>query len=153
MGMPEIIGTIPQWLTFGAVTTFAGLLLKHRLGWRGQTLKAEEDMRDHYALEVEALRKQRLDDAEKFTKVEKHLREMIGESDRRHEECEVARRELRKELDVMHNELTGLKRQIIRYSAHKVAVMEGNGHAPSEDVVEAAKRVTKITEEPDDEEK
>lgn len=153
--------TLAQWLialfsggTFAAVLTFV-------IKWRGQTIDKDEtlrehyakldtEIRDHYAKQVAELRAERAADSAEYAKVEKHLRDMCADSDRRHEECEANRRAMRKEMDGMHDEIRGLKRQIPEASANKLLVMEGSpGPKPSDtapDAAASAVRVKRITE-------
>lgn len=135
---PDIIGTVPQWITAISSTTLAGALVTLIVQWwrRGVSLKGlenanEADIRDHYAEEVAALRGQLLS-------IEKHYREMLEQSDRRHAECEASR-------GVMREELEGLKKQFRAASADRVLRMEENPpEAPHSRA--AAERVKKITE-------
>lgn len=68
---PDILGTIPQWITAGGVLTFLGLLIRWHLGLRKIAVQANEvevhatqaanadraDARDHIAEEMGELRK------------------------------------------------------------------------------------------------
>lgn len=103
----------------------------------------EANIRDHYAGELKALREKLDSQEEHFRAMEKHWREMLEASDRRHQECEEARQALRREIDKMHAELTGLKRQISEYSADKMIELVERS-CPAQDAphsVAAAKRV------------
>lgn len=109
------------------------------------------DIRDHYAAELAALREKLNSQEEHFQRMEMHWREMLENSDRRHEECEKTRAELRRELDKMHTELAGLQRQIASYSSDQLLVMEreADPRPPSERAPEAtaaAGRVKDIVE-------
>lgn len=67
---PDLIGTIPQWLTFGGVATILGIVLRYRLGLRKLAVEADQvkvnarqvdnadaaDVRDHFAEEIQNLR-------------------------------------------------------------------------------------------------
>lgn len=131
------MGTLPGWIT--AASTTSGVVALVIAFWRrGVSLKGlananEADLRDHYAQEVEAMRAQ-------LMAMEKHYREMLAQSDRRHEECEEARREMR-------DELAGLRDQLRLQAANRVIAMEESGTKPSEHVVAAAHRVKRIVEE------
>lgn len=138
--------------------TALGVVLRYRLGMRKLALADEANIRDHYAKEVAryvdkmGAQERRFDDKasvqeKHFLDVEKHLREMIATSDKRHEECEFARAEDRRDRSRMQDEIDGLKRQIVRYSAEGVLVL--GEHPPSPMVASAAKRVRKIAEERD----
>lgn len=148
---PAFLGTLPGWIT--AASTLTGLfyaILRFGLRWRDQSLGAEANIRDHYAKEVAALREQVMRESAEFTKVEQHLRAMIQDSDRRHEECESSRRIMRREIDDLHAELRGLKLQVSQYSADKLVELEQTappGEKPSDKAplsVEAAQRVKDI---------
>lgn len=126
MSIPqEIVGTIPGWIT--AATAVSGLIwafLKFGLGWRGQTMADDADIRDHYAQEVAALRG-KLDGQEAhFLSLESHWRTILEASDRRHQECEEARQAMRREINAMHEEIAGLKAQIRAASTDRVLRME-----------------------------
>lgn len=123
--------------------TALGVVLRYKLGMRKLALTDEADIRDHYAAEVARL-VEKMDRREKhFLEVEKHLRELIATSDRRHEECEAARAEDRREHARMRDEIEGMKRQIIRYSSEGVLVLS---EQPSEHVEGAARRVRDIVD-------
>lgn len=125
------IGTISQALSavfsggiFAAILTFL-------VRWRRLSIDAEQMLRTHFGEELERLSNAAI------------------ESDRRHEECEDAKRGLRAELDEMHEEMRGLKRQISQYSADKLIILEERG-CPSDKAphsVESARRVRGMTGE------
>lgn len=89
------------------------------------------DIRDHYAAEVTQLRAQ-------LVTLEKHYREMLLASDRRHAECEQARTEMRGRISELEDHVRGLEAQMRRYSSDTVLKLAGE---PSDQVVEAARRV------------
>lgn len=121
--------------------TALGVVLRYKLGVKRLTNENEADIRDHYAAELERL-VGKMDAREKhFLDVERHLRELIATSDKRHEECELARSEDRRERAKMQDEIDGMKRQILRYSAEGVLMLS---EQPSDAVSRAAKRVSKI---------
>lgn len=123
--------------------TALGVVLRYKLGMRKLALADEADIRDHYAQEVARYVEKLAAQEKHFLDVEKHLRELIAISDRRHEECEAARSEDRRQRIAMQDEIDGMKRQILRYSAEGVLVMS---EQPSEKVAAAAERVKKITD-------
>jgi hypothetical protein len=106
----ELLGTIPQWLTALGIGSFLIALLRRDVQVRGLRNTDQADIRDHYAQEVAALRDQLLT-------MEQHYRNMLEQSDKRHDECEVARSQMRAELD-------GLKRQMAAASADRLLVLE-----------------------------
>jgi hypothetical protein len=132
---PDFLGTLPGWIT--AASTITGVVTIIVAWWRrGISLQrlsneSEADIRDHYADEVGALRTQLLT-------LERHYREMLEQSDRRHAECEVARQEIRTELE-------GLKSQIRLASTDRVLRMESDP-PPAPHARAAAHRVKKIIE-------
>lgn len=120
----ELLGTIPGWITSAGVVTLIGIVLRYRLGWRKLSDADDADIRDHYALEVAALRG-KLDNQEAhFLSLESHWRTILEGSDRRHQECEDARSLLRLEINKMHEEIAGLKAQIRAASTDRVLRME-----------------------------
>lgn len=144
---PDLAGTVPQWLTGGGVFALVGLWWRRDIALRKISSSEAGDLRDHYAEELGSVRLERVSDREEALKVERHLREMIQLSDRRHEECENARVEDRKERARMQEDIDGLKRQVPEASANMLLVLEGNGK-PSEVAPHAAasaERVKKIT--------
>lgn len=150
MTTPEFIGTIPGWITaIAAVTGLVAAFLKFGLGWRKQTLGDDADIRDHYAQEVAALRG-KLDGQEaQFLSLEKHWREILEGSDRRHQECEEARQSMRREINKMHEEIAGLRSQIRAASTDRVLRMEEDP-PPAPHARAAAKRVKNIIENDDE---
>lgn len=139
MTLPLDIGTIPQWLTGGAIVTFMGLVFKRDVQVRGLKNADAADIRDHYADELRILR-ERLDAADRrYLEQQKLADDRWHEARKNHEECERDRQLLR-------DELAGLRRQIIRYSAGAVTVLEA-ANCPSENVTDAARRVRDITDE------
>lgn len=145
-GLSPAWGTIPQWIA--AASTVTGLVwafLRFGLGWRKQGFDNDADIRDHYAQEVAALRG-KLDGQEAhFLSLEAHWRTILEGSDRRHQECEDARQQLRSELSKMHEEIAGLKSQIRAASTDRVLRMEDDPPAAPHSRA-AAKRVRDVME-------
>jgi hypothetical protein len=76
-----------------------------------------------------------------------HLTARMKSAEDRQRECEERETVLRRRVSKCEDEVTGLKRQIIRYSAETVQFLEGQ--CPSDlapEAVASAERVTKITE-------
>lgn len=142
----ELLGTIPQWITAGGLVTLIAAVLKYKIGWRKLSNEDEADIRDHYAQEVAALRAELNQQEKNFRDAETHLRDLLRASDVRHEECERARADSRREVEGLHREIEGMRRQIIRYSADGVLMLN---EQPSEAVRSAAERVKKIAEDKD----
>jgi sugar-specific transcriptional regulator TrmB len=70
----------------------------------------------------------------------------LADAESRQRACEEREQELRKRVADLEDEVTGLKRQVARYSAEQVVLLEKDEH-PSEDVLSAAERVIRHTEE------
>lgn len=150
----DFIGTLPGWITAASSTTGVAAIIiaffRRGVSLKGLKNADDADIRDHYALEVAAMR-EKLDRQEAhFRTLEKHLREMLetsdkraDESDRRHEECERARQEMRREMDALHSEIRGLHDKIRSYSTDSLLMLEQRGKpgevAPHS--VAAAKRI------------
>lgn len=116
--------------------TLLGVLLRYRLGVKKLVSDETGDIRDHLAGEIKALRGELNLQETNFREVEKHLREMLTVSDKRHAACEQAREEnrneimgLHREIDAQRNEIEGLKRQIARYSADHMIEVTDAPHA------------------------
>lgn len=144
----EILGIpITGWLTSGGIFTLVGLWWRRDIALRKISSSEAGDLRDHYAEELAAVRKERMTDREEFLRIEKYMREMIDASDAKHRECEDARQKMRVEMDTMHEEIAGLRRQVPIASADTLLVLEGS--KPSEAAPHAAasaERVKKIVE-------
>lgn len=153
MSIPqEFLGTIPGWITSAGVLGMLGLLLRYKLGWKRLTIQDETNIRDHYAKEVASLREKLSNQENYFKSLEAHWRTLMENSDRRHEECEEARRSLRNELEELHKErrddreemsrmqaeIDGLKRKISDQSVDKLLILEERGR-PSEVAPESYK--------------
>lgn len=137
MVTPEFLGTLPGWITAASTTTGVVTLVvafwRRGVSLRTLSNEANADIRDHYAEEVGAMRAQ-------LFAMERHYREMLEQSDRRHEECEAARVQMRTEID-------GLKRQLVSASTDRVLRMEEGPPTPL--ALDAAHRVKKIIEDGD----
>lgn len=138
---PDLVGTVPQWLTGGGVFALVGLWWKRDVALRKISSSEAGDLRDHYAGELAAVRKERLQDREEFLKLEKHLRTIIEESDRRHSECESARQVMRREMGAMQDEIAGLKRQVPKASADQLLILEGRPSEVAPHSTAAARRI------------
>ena len=56
MTLPEIAGTIPQWITAVGISTLIIAYWRRGVAMKGLSNEASKDIRDHYAKEVAALR-------------------------------------------------------------------------------------------------
>lgn len=158
--VPAFLGTLPGWITASGVTGILWIVAHWQLGVRKVAVEAQQvrvnaaqvehvdeaDIRDHYADEVRQLR-ERLDaQAERHVRresdIEERYRKLLREADERHEACQDANKDLREEVERVKEELGGLRRQILRYSADGVILLEHDPTgAPSQEVVAAAERV------------
>jgi hypothetical protein len=53
---PELIGTIPQWLTLGGVVALVGAVLRYRLGWKKLADERETNLLSERAREMQDMR-------------------------------------------------------------------------------------------------
>lgn len=140
--MLELFGIpITGWISASSLLALVGLFLRRDIALRKISSSEAGDLRDHYASELAEVRSQRLQDREEFLKIEKHMRGLIEDSDRRHEECEDARRLMRTEMNGMHDEIAGLKRQIPVASADRLILLEGRPSAVAPHAAASAARV------------
>lgn len=119
--------------------TLLGVILRYRLGVRKLALGEESSIRDHYAGEVASMRDELNQQERNFREVETHLRSLLTASDGRHEECEKARAEMRREIETLYHEIAGMRRQMVRYSAEGVLMLSEQEVSPV--VRESAERV------------
>lgn len=110
-------GTLPQWITASGILGFLGLFLRYLSTSNRLGNENTADIRQHYAAEVAALRT-------RIVEVEAHYRSMLKESEERNEECRKEREEDRNIIRGLKDELEGIKRQISRYSADKLMILE-----------------------------
>ncbi|MES2902695.1 MAG: hypothetical protein V4696_00775 [Pseudomonadota bacterium] len=142
------MGTIPGWITAGSTVTL--LIAFMRMGILGRKVDVEalatknldaENIRDHYAKEVAALREALIRQSTKFREdlaaMETRYRELLDHSDHQHRECLEDRDKLRGEVGVLRNEIDGLVRVIAQASIDRVIML---GDAVPEHIKEAAER-------------
>jgi hypothetical protein len=122
---------------FSAATLTAVLTFVIR--WRGQSFGSEERLRADMGRELAALRDQ-------LIALERHYRDMLRESDRRHEECQLDRQRLQERVRHLEQEVTGLHAQIRAASTERVLVMEKNCPPQPLHSTAAAHRVKKIND-------
>lgn len=117
------IGTIAQVVTMIFGGGIFGVMVTSYVKNKEVTKNAEHHLRTHFGNELSRLAQQVRD-------------------------CEADKTMMRREINAMHDEISGLKRQISNYSADRMIVMEGR-HCPSDIAPEAAasaRRVKDITE-------
>lgn len=56
MTLPEIVGTVPQWITASLMGTILIAYWRRGVAMKGLSNESSRDIRDHYAKEVAALR-------------------------------------------------------------------------------------------------
>ncbi len=140
-------GTLPQWLAAIFSGSVLAAVLTFITRWRGQSIGSDEKLRDHYAQEVARLSEKLVGQTATFREqmqtMENHYRQLLQDSDERHEACQQDRDKLRLEINEMHAEIAGLKRQIARYSSDNLVVLEGSDLKAPE-ATKSAKRVKRI---------
>lgn len=137
--MNDLLGTIPQWITAAGVSGVIMAYWRRGIQLRGLQNAERGDVRDHLAQEVERLTK-RVDEQDKrYNDYQKEADRRWREAIENHEQCVAERNQLRAEIE-------GLKRQIARYSADQLMILEDR-NCPSPAVSDAARRVRKHTDE------
>lgn len=132
-----ILNLIAVVLGGGAMAAVLGYKTK----MRSLALAAEEEIRKHFADEVKSLRGQ-------LQGMEKHYREMLEASDKRHEECQLDRDRMRDRVKELENHVTGLEAQIRQLSTNAVLEIRGNPTGKEgPEAVDSAPRVQKIINE------
>lgn len=117
---PDVIGTIPQWITAISSTTLAGALVTLIAKWwqRGISLKGlenadEADIRDHYADEL------------------RRLTDLVKEITKEHEECKRQREELRAAYNEIDRKLVGVTRQFVAFQLETAKAIPPENLTPS----------------------
>jgi hypothetical protein len=124
----EIAGTIPGWITATTALAFFGIWVRRELGFGHLRNSDAADIRDHYAQELD------------------RLAARVDASDRLHEECVREREELRRELREVHDELAGIKRQIARYSADALMILDDRTEIPRKVAPDATASAPRVKE-------
>jgi septal ring factor EnvC (AmiA/AmiB activator) len=114
----ELIGTIPGWITSISVVTLVIGFWRHRAALRTLANARDADIRTHYSEELERVIQ-------------------------RQHACEEREASLRERVAMLEDEVTGLKRQIIRYSADTVAFLEGR-NCPSDTAPKATASAERV---------
>lgn len=121
---PDLLGTIPGWITSGAVVTLLIAILRRDVLIKGQVAQKEEDIRDHYSVELAALRAQRAEDqrihALEREEDRKRWKEALDHSEEQHKICNDDRDKLRGRLRNVEDKLEGLYRTMIATNAEGV---------------------------------
>jgi septal ring factor EnvC (AmiA/AmiB activator) len=129
--MPDLMGTVPQWISAAALVSLLGVIFKYRLGVKQLINVDTADIRDHYAEEL----KRKTDEIERV--------------EQRQHACEAREQALRERVRELEDELAGIKRAIAQYSADRMIVLEDRPRPPSEttpDAAASAPRVKRIVE-------
>lgn len=165
--VPDVLGTVPGWITSGGIMGILGLLIWWQMGNRKigvdqqvQFNVDKADIRDHYAEEVSALRAridtQAANHATRVTDLETRYQRNIGEveerfaralrdAEERHADCMRDKDGQHDEINNLKDQVAGLRRQIGLQATDRVLEL-GNRDAPSEDVLASAYRVKDIHE-------
>jgi hypothetical protein len=138
---PDLLGTIPSWITSAGILTMLGLLLRWQIQNRQIGAGDTANIRDHYAKEVASLRASLHSQANQFRQdldaMDKRYRDIIAASEERHEECQADRDKLRQEVGILRDEINGLVRVITQASIDRVVML---GENVPEDIKAAAAR-------------
>lgn len=144
----DFTGTLPGWITAGAVISIFGMMLRNQVHNRKLGIErfsaenvAAGAIGELYAEEVKALRT-RLDDHSRMAKealadMEARYKALLEESNHRHDECERERVKLHSEVAVLRKEIDGLVRVITQASIDRVIML---GDDVPEDIRSAAFR-------------
>jgi predicted RNase H-like nuclease (RuvC/YqgF family) len=119
------LGTVAQVVTMVFGGGIFGVMITGYVSNRKITKDAEAMLRTHFGDEL------------------KRLSEKAKESDDRHDKCEREKRDLREEMEEMHNEIRGLHRKLTEKSTDSLLILEDRG-CPSDKAphaVAAAKRL------------
>ena len=119
--MPEWLGTLPQWITATSLVAIIAAYWRRGIALKGLENADLADIRTHLATELDRVTK-------------------------RQRECEVREGELRERLSRAEDEISGLKRQVARYSADQLTLLEQGYPLKAPHASASADRVRKITE-------
>jgi phage shock protein A len=133
----SFLGSLPAWISSGALLTILAIVVRWQLGLRRLRVEADQvqvnarqvdhadeaNVRDHYAREVAALRT-RIDE-----QAERH-RQSLDRYDKRHEACEKERAELRRELVAVQDRLTGVVRQFVAFQQKVAEAIPPSSRSP-----------------------
>jgi len=153
-GSLEVLGIpITGWISSAGILSLVGLFLRRDVALRKLSHTEAADLRDSYAAELAGVRaervedrrrhqEERVEDRDAYMRLEKHMRDMLGMSDQRHKECEDDRKAMRQHVTKLEQDITGLNRKIIEYSAERAVSLDPSRtpHASA-----SAERVRDIT--------
>lgn len=131
---PDLVGTIPQWLTATGTVALLGVILRHLQVMKRLALGDTADIRDHYAEELKRKNEQDAAREKQFMELERHLREMATLSDERYAECVSER-------DGLRTDLESLKLQFKAASVDRLLTLEGRPSEIAPHSTAAAKRI------------
>lgn len=163
MTTPEILGTIPGWITSGGILTLIGILLRNQVQNRrlgidklaaeavadvsvGGLLATEvKELRDRldkqstkFEAALDAVKKQH---ADAMDEQDRRHRDAMDASERRHEECLKDREGLRGEVSILRDEINGMVRVITQASIDRVVML---GDVVPNDIKDAAARAQQL---------
>ena len=128
MEIPEVLGTVPGWITAGSTVTAAGIALKAWLARVKLSQENEDGIRDHYAKELAALRGQILllqqSSDLRAAAADKRYDDAIKAADLRHNQCQEEVERQRHKLTDMQEEIDALHRRISAQGHGVVALFE-----------------------------
>jgi hypothetical protein len=102
--VPDILGTIPQWITAGGVMGFFGMLIRWHLGQRKLSIEA----RKVEVTAAEIANRDKADERDHFSEEMSALRENVS---RLREELHTCEEECAAKIKVLQEEVWGEKRQ------------------------------------------
>jgi hypothetical protein len=140
---PELLGTIPQWITAGGVLGFAGLLIRWRLGERKLSIEADQvevkaeelagneraDIRDAYAelqRQIVSMGQHHLD---REREIDERWRRVLAESEERHADCVKQRNDLALRVLEVEKRLHGTIQQFIHFQRRVAEAVARGGNA------------------------
>jgi hypothetical protein len=102
--IPEVLGTIPQWITAASITAFLGVIGRWHLGKVKLSIAARE-------VEVSAIKVTNADEADKRDHFADEMTALRGEVTHLRNELHECEDQCRREIKSLQNELWGEKRQ------------------------------------------
>lgn len=117
------------WVSTGALVALTGICAKLFLDNRKMTLDTDGGIRDHYAREVESLRKQLIEvtmlSDQRLSNAQKLYDEAMDAAQTRHDKCEAA-------CDRLREKVTGLERMIGQLGKTSMKMFEPRADLPEE---------------------
>ena len=147
--LPDIVGTLPSWISASGILTLVGILLRNQQVNRKLQNESQGLIGQHMGVELASLRDQIIKIGEHHLEREREIddrwRQLLAESEARHAECQRQREELGQKVGALSEELTGTKRQFIHFQQRFIDL------APAE-MREALRGITPFAELPKEDE-